>query len=60
MVFLIDFAWVVWPKQIKKYVNDHSDVIQKHIDKSLSLEQIAGPFLDPPFIHSVLAPLGKI
>lgn len=43
-----------------KSVNDHSDVIQNHIEKSLLLDRIAGPFLEPPFVHFVSSPLGIV
>lgn len=38
-------------------VNDHSDVIQNHIEKSMLLDRIAGPFLEQPFIQFFSSPL---
>lgn len=34
-------------------VNEHSEVIQNHQDKSLLLNRLVGPFLEQPFVHYV-------
>lgn len=48
-----------FPKNHGSALN-HPDIIQAHIEKSLELGRIAGPFPHPPFNPFVSSPLGVV